>query len=71
MNARFLPVLFSAALATALVPAASALDLGKLSKAVNDATKAIDTGKDVAKVGKGVVGIGPQEERKLGEAVVG
>lgn len=69
MSARLSSALFAAALAAAFVPAASALDFGKLTKAVNDATKVIDTGKDVAKVGKGVVGIGPQEERQLGEAV--
>jgi predicted Zn-dependent protease len=69
MKLRFLPILLSAALTTTLVQTAFGLDFGKLTKAVNDATKAIDTGKDVAKVGKGVVGIGPQEERKLGEAV--
>jgi len=70
MSARFPSALLAAALAAAvLVPTASALDLGKLTKAVNDATKAIDTGKDAAKVVKGAVGIGPQEERKLGEAV--
>lgn len=69
MKARFLPALLSAALAVSLTPAASALDFGKLTKGINDATKVIDTGKDVAKVTKSVVGIGPEEERKLGEAV--
>ena len=69
MKARLPSIVFAAALVAAVAPALFALDLGKLTKAVNDATKAIDTGKDVAKVGKGVVGIGPQEERKLGEAV--
>jgi predicted Zn-dependent protease len=69
MKARFPSLFFAAALTAAVVPTLFALDLGKFTKAVNDATKAIDTGKDVAKVGKGVVGIGPQEERKLGEAV--
>ena len=69
MKARFPFIWLAAALAATVVPALSGLDFGKLTKAVNDATKAIDTGKDVAKVGKSVVGIGPQEERKLGEAV--
>jgi len=69
MSTRFFSALFATALVTAVTPVASALDLGKLTKGISDATKVIDTGKDVAKVGKGVIGIGPQEERKLGEAV--
>ena len=69
MKARLPFTLFATVLTAAVVPALFGLDLGKFSKAVNDATKVIDTGKDAAKVAKGVVGIGPQEERKLGEAV--
>jgi len=60
----FSPALFFAT-ALLVAPVAFAqfgLDLSKV-------TKGIEAGKDLAKAGKGVVGIGPQEERKLGEAV--
>jgi predicted Zn-dependent protease len=58
------PLLLSLAAAfaaTAAVAQFGGLDLGKISKA-------IDTGKAGAKVFKGAVGIGPVEERKIGEA---
>ena len=49
------------ALAATAAFAQFGLDLGKIGKA-------IDTAKDGAKIVKGTVGIGPQEERKIGEA---
>src|SRR5204863_2404518 len=60
------PRLFLLLPALLLVPAAHAqlggFDLNKLSKA-------IDTAKDAAKVAKGATGIGPEEERVMGESV--
>jgi predicted Zn-dependent protease len=56
-----LSLALGAALAATAAFAQFGLDLGKV-------TKAIDTAKDGAKVLKGTVGIGPQEERKIGEA---
>ena len=57
----FLAVSLGATLAATAAFAQFGLDLGKV-------TKAIDTAKDGGKLFKGVVGIGPQEERKIGEA---
>lgn len=68
MNARhLLPCL----LALGFAPGLFALDLGGLSKALNNPnlTKALDTAKDAGKVLKGVAGIGPEEERVIGDAV--
>lgn len=58
-------------LALIVAPAAFALDLGGLGKALSNErlTKALDTAKDAAKVVKGVAGIGPEEERVIGDAV--
>lgn len=69
MKTRTPSLLFATALAAAVVPAAFGLDLGKFTKTVNDASKIVDTGKDVAKVAKVATGIGTEEERKIGEAV--
>jgi len=68
MKTRLPLILFAAALAVAVVPAVRALDFGKITKGLNDASKIIDTGKDAGKVYKGAVGIGPKEERKIGAA---
>lgn len=53
------------------VPAGLAIDFGGLSKALNnpDLTKTLDTVKDAGKVLKGVAGIGPEEERLIGDSV--
>lgn len=61
-------LLLLAALAVAGGPAVCALDFGKINKALGEANKIIEPGKDVAKVVKAGVGIGPQEERKIGAA---
>lgn len=62
MKARALFISLAAAFAvTAALAQFGGLDLGKISKA-------IETGKAGAKVLKGAVGVGPQEERKIGEA---
>ncbi len=60
MKARFLllPVLFIGLALTA----AAQFDLGKF-------TKAIDKAKDLGKVAKGFAGIGPDEERQIGDSV--
>ena len=62
MKARLLLLSVATALAATVASAQFGLDLTKV-------TKAIDTAKDGAKVFKGAVGIGPVEERKIGEAV--
>ena len=46
-----------------------ALDLGGLSKALNKAKEVTDTAKDASKVVKGGVGIGPEEEKVIGDSV--
>jgi len=62
MNARLPLLSLAAALAaTAAFAQFGGLDLGKL-------TKAVDTAKASGKLLKGAVGIGPVEERKIGEA---
>jgi beta-barrel assembly-enhancing protease len=67
------PHLRSLCLAAALLPAAAlALDLGGLGKALQSTDKlkkGLDTAKDAAKVLKGVAGIGPEEEKVIGDSV--
>lgn len=46
-----------------------ALDLGGLSKAFNKAKEVTDTAKDASKVVKGGIGIGPEEEKIIGDSV--
>jgi beta-barrel assembly-enhancing protease len=66
-----------AVLATGLVFTAPTLraqfDLGRLTRGIEQAKsttqKVTETSKDVAKVAKGVLGIGPEEERLIGESV--
>ncbi len=58
--------------ASCLATAAFALDLGGLSKALNNTDKlkkGLDTAKDAGKVLKGVAGIGPEEEKIIGDSV--
>lgn len=66
MNARLAPALFGtlAALALAAPSLHAAFGLDKF-----DLNKALDTAKSVGKVAKGVAGIGPEEERVIGESV--
>jgi predicted Zn-dependent protease/quercetin dioxygenase-like cupin family protein len=66
MNAR---TLLASLLLVAAVPAAAQLDFGKLTKGLDKLKEGMDTAKDVSKVAKGVAGIGPQEERNIGDAV--
>lgn len=69
MNAARRLCLFAAALLFAAAPAAAQLDFGKLTKGLDKLKQGMDTAKDAAKVAKGVTGIGPQEERNIGDAV--
>jgi predicted Zn-dependent protease len=69
MNAAPRLTLFTAALLFAAAPAAAQLDFGKLTKGLDKLKQGVDTAKDAAKVAKGVTGIGPQEERNIGDAV--
>lgn len=50
-------------------PVAAQLDFGKLSKGLDKLKQGVDTAKDASKVAKGVTGIGPEEERNIGDAV--
>jgi predicted Zn-dependent protease len=66
------PRLLSLLLALGLSSSAFALDLGGLSKALGNADKlkkGLDTAKDASKVAKGLAGIGPEEERLIGDSV--
>lgn len=68
MNPRRLSLLLAAGLASS----AFAFDLGGLSKALGNADKlrkGLDTAKDASKVAKGLAGIGPEEERLIGDSV--
>jgi predicted Zn-dependent protease len=69
MSPRLLSLVLAAGVATS---AALALDLGGLSKALNNADKlkkGFDTAKDATKVLKGLAGIGPEEEKVIGDSV--
>lgn len=66
------PRWFVTLVALSAVTAAPALDFGKLGDALKDPQKlkkGLDTAKDVGKVIKGVAGIGPEEEKVIGDAV--
>lgn len=69
MNARLLLL----PLALSFTLPAVAFDLGSLTKAIGGADdkigKGIDTAKDLGKVVKGVAGIGPEEEKVIGDSV--
>ena len=64
MNHRFIPLLIAVLLGGST--ASAQLDFGKLTKAL-DTIK--DHGKDVGKVVKGAAGIGPEEEKIIGDSV--
>ncbi len=69
MNPRFLLVV---AAVVATTTTSLAIDFGGLGKALNDPSKlksGLDTLKDAGKVIKGVAGIGPEEEKVIGDAV--
>ena len=67
MRTKLLLVLFSGLLGAAT--AFAQFDLGKLSKALDKAKQVTDTAKEAGKVAKGVVGIGPEEEKLIGDSV--
>src|SRR5882724_2137566 len=46
-----------------------AIDFGGLTKGLDSLKKGMDTAKDAGKVAKGVAGIGPEEEKVIGESV--
>ena len=60
-----LPVAVAALAATSLF----AIDFGGLTKGLDTLKKGMDNAKDVAKVAKGAAGIGPEEEKVIGESV--
>jgi predicted Zn-dependent protease len=69
MNRRLCSLLLAALLAA---PAAFALDLGGLGKALGNPeklTKSLDAAKNAGQMLKGVAGIGPEEEKLIGESV--
>ena len=68
MNTRFVPLCL---LAVLTAPAVLAIDFGGLTKALDpqNLTKTLDTVKNAGKVLKGVAGIGPEEERLIGDSV--
>lgn len=69
MNRRLFSLLLAALLAA---PAGFALDLGGLGKALNNPeklTKTLDAAKNAGQMLKGVAGIGPEEEKLIGESV--
>ncbi len=57
-------VLLLGAIGAAVLPARAQLNFKKL-----DLNKIVDTAKDATKIAKGVAGIGPEEERNIGDAV--
>lgn len=62
--------LFLAAAGWLVTPPLSAqLDFGKITKGLDKLKQGVDTAKDASKVAKGVTGIGPEEERRIGDAV--
>lgn len=71
MNLRFPTTL--AALLIAGTVASAAFDFSNLTKAIETTkqttSKVLDTAKDAGKVIKGVTGIGPEEERNIGDSV--
>lgn len=61
-------LLFLALTAFAAAPLL-AIDFGGLTKGLDTLKKGVDTAKDVSKVAKGAAGIGPEEEKVIGESV--
>lgn len=70
MKPRIFPV-FCTALLLGGIPARAQLDFGKLTNALNNENlkKTLDTARDVGKMVKGAAGIGPEEERLIGDSV--
>jgi predicted Zn-dependent protease len=68
MNPRLL-LFYTACLALAASPARAQFDFGKLTKAIDKAKTITDTAKDASKVAKGAAGIGPEEEKVIGDSV--
>lgn len=64
MKIRFI---LSLAAITVAITASAAFDLGGLSKGLDSVKKGLDTAKDAAKIAK-VAGIGPKEERSIGDS---
>ncbi len=64
MKPRLLPCLLAVALAA---PALVAIDFGGLAKGLDSLKKGIDTAKDASKIAK-AAGIGPKEERSIGDS---
>lgn len=69
MNPRRFLLSLAAGLIFATAPASAQLDFGKITKGLDKLKQGADTAKDAAKVAKGVTGIGPEEERQIGDAV--
>jgi predicted Zn-dependent protease len=69
MNVSRLLTVSAAALGLAVTPVSAQLDFGKLSKGLDKLKQGVDSAKDASKVAKGVTGIGPEEERNIGDAV--
>jgi predicted Zn-dependent protease len=68
MNPRRLLVL-ATILALAAGPARAQFDFNKITKAIDKAKTITDTAKDASKVAKGAAGIGPEEEKVIGDSV--
>ena len=64
MSARFI---LSLAVVTAAVTSFAAFDIGGLTKGLDSVKKGVDTAKDASKVAK-IAGIGPKEERSIGDS---
>lgn len=60
--------LFALATVALVVPALLAIDFGGLSKGLDSLKKGVDTAKDASKIAK-AAGIGPKEERSIGDSV--
>ncbi|RXK54426.1 hypothetical protein ESB00_00575 [Oleiharenicola lentus] len=69
MSPRRIILSLAASLVLAAAPLSAQLDFGKLSKGLDKLKQGVDTAKDASKVAKGVTGIGPEEERQIGDAV--
>jgi len=67
MKPRFL-ILWAAVLFAAATAQAQ-FNLNKLTKALDKAKEVTDTAKDASKVAKGAAGIGPEEEKVIGDSV--
>lgn len=62
-------LLLAVSLLLALTPARAQLDFGKLTKGLDKLKQGLDSAKDASKVAKVATGIGPVEERNIGDAV--